>query len=804
MFGENWICTPTRDNASCFETEQIDREIPCEEPCYVDSDQNPFVQIWKRLADLEEKLDAQEAKTALLVAGMEAKLLSILMPLLPEQNRILIEMEGPVQHDIKTQDPTDVVVDGAIPEAADCRDVTYDDAKELYASDGKWELSDSVWDASFIAWTPACGVLGSVFLSAVLILNITIQLLFCWVANEVFANAELSTFHPDIVDEVSRWRINDAHSKDRMDKSSWVSLATRVCELDESLVFGNSQMNLYMELGKYTSPLTVGKFDVLTGSLLAIVCLLLWYFTVVQDVFASVDFINVMCTIPNSGMQSRMVMDAENMFVMEAIGWPRRLCLMSLTCLRVFIAGWVLLCGGMWLCLTSSLPDLILNAAALAFVLDCDELLFATLAPPMVKRTIAQIAPLKRTSIPVIRGLGLQGPIALLVCFIFVAGLKWTHMDPMVDRMSKVDIEMCGGEKRFVLDVSKNLGYAVVVPTRPINSDSINTFMKATKEFTGVTVDELTSLANLPLSKQGRGAVVVGTETDFNRELQKTSADFIAPMCDDEMHVVGEQESVHLAWLEGLRSVTSRHNATGCKDFQEYCRSFSSVGMLVRSFCSNTCQCGTILSALIDRDGCTNGCAAMTQVELSSPKRIDGRSLASCIDVPVEEFSEPEQVRMLADYEEILGVKLPVEKFKELGCKVLFSPNGFEVFSPEIAPWVPDALCGRTTGSNIAIKNLRYQSLRWMCPVSCGCSIDFSSECPASCKKGALYTAVDACSQGLCPGEEVSKDAVFQEDACLHIDEMLKANHNLSQAQCEAMVDLAAPTCCCPSGRFCG
>jgi hypothetical protein len=81
------------------------------------------------------------------------------------------------------------------------------------------------------------------------------------------------------------------------------------------------------------------------------------------------------------------------MFVIEALGWPRRICLLLVTSIRMILCVLLLISGGKWLSVTSNSVDLLLSASALAFVFDLDECIFATLAPPVIKRGISRTSP---------------------------------------------------------------------------------------------------------------------------------------------------------------------------------------------------------------------------------------------------------------------------------------------------------------------------------------------------------------------------------------------------------------------------
>eukprot|EP00927_Polykrikos_kofoidii_P059110 TRINITY_DN5414_c0_g1_i1.p1 TRINITY_DN5414_c0_g1~~TRINITY_DN5414_c0_g1_i1.p1 ORF type:complete len:800 (+),score=93.27 TRINITY_DN5414_c0_g1_i1:33-2432(+) len=766
-----------------------------------------------RLTSMERLLQLQEAKMAQLEVRLEiAETCQDLEERLMNFIKLQLGQQGPVASDAVTpsagisveQHPeVDVAVETSC-EAGASRAITYDQAKEIYVRDSEFELSKSTWEAAVLLGTPAAGAVGSLFLLAVVLINSVCQTYFCLLIEELFAGDE-GTFYNGVVRDSTRWRLNEAHSTYRMDRSSWVSLATRVCQQDGSLSFGNAQANILGELRAYDSPIPLELLGFKSaGTVLACLCLLVWYLTCAGEIQKCFDMFNALCTIPSAGMHSRIILTAENTLVIEAISWQRRIGLVLLTCHRTLIAAWLTVSGTMWLCSTTNLVDLILNAVALGFVIDLDELIFTTLAPPMVKRMISHMAPLKCKAGPTIRGQSLRGPAVLVGYIVFVFCLRVQFLDPMLSVMESVENAMCQNETRFVIETNSGLGYGVVVPTeepQDFTSRDVVDLNMGLSSTTGklvvsnVTANKLKWFARFPLSQQGMAAIVVGNQADFYAELLKTHVDFDAPLCVDELHYSSEDLNfTHLAYLEALRFGTGKSNATRCADFAKFCRHLTSVGVWVRSFCSKECACGTSLSLLVDRRGCSAACTASVNVELSAFVSHDRSQISSCEDKPISSWPMPAAALMLADMEMVLQVKLPIEDFLKHGCRLL-SLSFFEVGPFETAPWVPDALCGRSRSSNVAVTNARYQSLRTLCPVTCGCSLDFTSECPGGCKWGPGSAAIDKCAAGLCPGKKIVDRPLLEDIWCLSLDKRLKANE-FSQAQCESVAETVSRMCC--------
>eukprot|EP00927_Polykrikos_kofoidii_P059115 TRINITY_DN5414_c0_g1_i6.p1 TRINITY_DN5414_c0_g1~~TRINITY_DN5414_c0_g1_i6.p1 ORF type:complete len:806 (+),score=91.41 TRINITY_DN5414_c0_g1_i6:33-2450(+) len=772
-----------------------------------------------RLTSMERLLQLQEAKMAQLEVRLEiAETCQDLEERLMNFIKLQLGQQGPVASDAVTpsagisveQHPeVDVAVETSC-EAGASRAITYDQAKEIYVRDSEFELSKSTWEAAVLLGTPAAGAVGSLFLLAVVLINSVCQTYFCLLIEELFAGDE-GTFYNGVVRDSTRWRLNEAHSTYRMDRSSWVSLATRVCQQDGSLSFGNAQANILGELRAYDSPIPLELLGFKSaGTVLACLCLLVWYLTCAGEIQKCFDMFNALCTIPSAGTRSRILLTTDNALVIEAISWQRRIGLVLLNCHRTLVAAWLTVSGTIWLCSTTNLVDLILNAVALGFVIDLDELIFTTLAPPMVKRMISHMAPLKCKAGPTIRGQSLKSLVVLVGYMVFIFCLRSEFLDPLLSVMESVEKAMCQNETRFVIETNSGLGYGVVVPTElPDDFTSrdevdLNIGLESmTNKFlvSNMTANELRRLARFPLFQQGKVAVVVGSAGDFFAELLKSSVDFDAPICVDELHYSSDDlDFTHPAYLAALRFGTGTSNATRCADFAEFCRHLTSVGVWVRSFCSKECACGTSLSLLVDRRGCSAACTALVNVELSAFVLHDPFHITSCKDKPVSSWPMPAAALMLADMEIVLQVKLPIEDFFSHGCRLLSLT--FVKFAPfKTAPWVPDALCGRSRGSNVAVTNSRYQSLRTLCPVTCGCSLDFTLECPGACTRGSGSVAIDKCAAGLCPGKQMLDRQIDEGVSCSDLDKRLNAT-GITQAQCETVAETVGSMCCLPSVRL--
>merc|ERR1712129_591614 len=113
---------------------------------------------------------------------------------------------------------------------------------------------------------------------------------------------------------------------------------------------------------------------------------------------------------------------------------------------------------------------------------------------------------------------------------------------------------------------------------------------------------------------------------------------------------------------------------------------------------------------------------------------------------------------------------------------------------------IKDAMCGVAHQTSVSLRNLNYETLRWVCPVSCGCTLDFSDECPRSCNKNSRISA-DLCSQGICPEDKsVNARKFVRYDTgffpCAYINWQMRRANKMTQQQCELRVAEYELECC--------
>lgn len=458
-----------------------------------------------------------------------------------------------------------------------------------------------------------------------------------------------------------------------------------------------------------------------------------------------------------------------------------------------------------------------MNATALAFVLDLDELMYNNLIPPMSKCAVANVQPLKQRKKMHIRGLSWQGPLIICMCIVYIS-INMQEPLRAARIMQRFEQIMCGHNPHFVVDQSM-LGYAVIVPTSNTSKKywsgvadedkKIGSLLKlAVSNFTRdarfSTDAKLRDFAKTFPSKDTHPetvAAVMDRRESFFRELRlQASEKFTAPYCGDAIDHYGE---LYTEYLWALRYATQLMNATGCESFTKFCKQSSDVGWLVRTYCSRSCQCNSHMGLVVDRSGCNSVCDGAMRYELRNidigNDLIDGINVADCVDWPKELLNDPNVSVYISQIMLLFGITdFSYEKFKRWGCNSLTPAHSEEVFGNVSADILPDILCGRDIGTYMARRNLDYMTLRWICPIACGCSIDMSDQCPPSCKAGPGSMASDECADGLCPVDRTlnSNELTLSGDTCHDWDSSMRGDQQmLTQKDC-ALIKTQFHHCC--------
>ena len=121
--------------------------------------------------------------------------------------------------------------------------------------------------------------------------------------------------------------------------------------------------------------------------------------------------------------------------------------------------------GTQFLVATISIGDLLLNAVALEFVINIDELFYEVLCPLSIQRLIVRMEPFKLKPPREWSGLDLRAPLKSIVTLSMMWFFVSTELVPQQKLLNDVYTALCGGELGvlFTIDVHMLVAFGVAV-----------------------------------------------------------------------------------------------------------------------------------------------------------------------------------------------------------------------------------------------------------------------------------------------------------------------------------------------------
>ena len=302
------------------------------------------------------------------------------------------------------------------------------------------ELSSSIWDTALLLGTKPCGMAGSIFGLGLILANAVGQGLFVYIV----AMTDLSekNYDEDSVDSLITWRRTVAHDIQHYNPITRQSLASRVCNGDDGLEMSAGQQASFGEVSQYLSG------DVL-GMLMAVFAMGMWFLTVCRELASVWSHVRAYATIPMCrGWGSGTVLEStpNGGLRFKSISRPRFAFCMLIMLLRSGIACTLGYFGGLYLSYTISLSDLLLNAVALEFVINIDELFYEVLCPLSIQRLIVRLEPFKLEPPREWSGLDLRAPLKSIVTLSLMWFFVSTELVPQQKLLNDVYTALCGGE----------------------------------------------------------------------------------------------------------------------------------------------------------------------------------------------------------------------------------------------------------------------------------------------------------------------------------------------------------------------
>jgi len=189
------------------------------------------------------------------------------------------------------------------------------------------------------------------------------------------------------------------------------------------------------------------------GVVLSLLALILWVMTIIVEYRSTTEQALAILTLPTAKPGERCIEENEEGEV-SIVGIRRSSRVLAMLCLalpRLGVMGMICWVGCRYLAQTPSLTDIVLNAVALAFVMDVDELLANLICTQKIRRTLESLQPLpcgtwRRSLIGTLQTKDLIR-YALAVGVILFA--YFMYLIPFHDNVAGAAAALCGGKYDF-------------------------------------------------------------------------------------------------------------------------------------------------------------------------------------------------------------------------------------------------------------------------------------------------------------------------------------------------------------------
>lgn len=339
----------------------------------------------------------------------------------------------------------------------------------------------SIWDAVFFFGHHCMGPVVSMVLALIWALNIAFQVWFCVIVGTSLTAIE--DVSDNNLEGLLRWRIGTAHSVEFADLVAQRSMAAQVCANEDDAATAPGQLHLSaLQAGFFDD---IGKFNEGGGGMqLMLLAQFIWLCFILKEFNETFSFARSLYNI-GPGKKTRVIVTESDPHInrhnrqlvrthsgsmvnlvtlmmvtrVTSLSRPRFWLSMVLIVLpRIAIAMGLGYVGVLFLGKTSTMEDLVLNAIALAFVAEIDELFFKVFVP---RRSHTLMENLEGFPMPHRKARKLAGVFAILKLITVASVLAvvyFTLLMPFQWRLDQAYNILCTGEKNFVYAVNGATG----------------------------------------------------------------------------------------------------------------------------------------------------------------------------------------------------------------------------------------------------------------------------------------------------------------------------------------------------------
>jgi len=498
----------------------------------------------------------------------------------------------------------------------------------------EYHVEESTWDAVLV--TGNMTKVGETFMIVTgCMLNLAIQILYCVIVNKTLAQA---TIDENKLKHLAIWRMVIGHKADHYDTLTQTSLVGRVCDDAGFSITSASQQNLYKELNDYQ--MSDGANLLASPPVLCIISMFCWIMIAVGDFVRTTDLARALASMPRAKM-THMVEMADGSLRLEAMGRGRLIFVVfGVVIPKIGIVLAIGFLGIKYLVYTKKAEDLLLNAIALQFILEVDELLFQRFMPLRVKEILTRVKPLPisdRLRMP--RCCRRKFPFRQASVLVLAGGILAVVISQMLLHEINLTREglriMCSGNKDFFYATDTATGAITISEglTAKLNSSDVQ-YLFDSYPFRAVLQE--TGLARVDTLKDVREPgttelVLRGTDAAVS-ELNK----FTSQQATDQLpcHDLLQDQLAYLEAFQYLNPGADFINGIGCQAFDAY--SCTPDQPFLRSFCPVSCGCDRYDTGLFNRVGCSSQCERLAntvfEADTGNARRSERNNGDPCAD----------------------------------------------------------------------------------------------------------------------------------------------------------------------------
>jgi len=595
--------------------------------------------------------------------------------------------------------------------------------KSVIITESDHPLQESFWDALLLAGLDEIGPAGSAVITFGVLSSFGLQLLFVWIVLTSF----LSSDPKYDIQHLKNWRVLYGHNYANMD-SSGASLVSKICggALFEREWWHNSLLD---EVDAYLDPVFPGMFpDLSVGVVLSSVALAIWVCYIAAELQDAGRFAWSIYRLPGGNTVISMVSEDERVF--ESVSRLRRTAVSFTVLARLGIAVTLGISGGLWLAHTRDVTNIMLNAVALLFILEIDELLWKVVASRHTTKYLSSVRTLQLGPRKTWAGVDVACILRLIMIIVaLVIFIQETVCINAIQAKTAKEI-LCGGNKDFVYHSSPQLGPIMVMDTKPfdIQGGSWQPGIRSLVEEVVTRYDPKDLDTGYWRSHLGDRKVVAQTAPKRLKQIFTAATKLTAVTAPDDNLVYGnsceDQLPSELEWE--WSALTAMTGAKNCSEAQRFCD--DTRFPLVRMACPETCGCTAVDSGMFMDTGCRQKCQNQPAFKAS-------RENASCLDFSTTYFNDTRSeawARYMRDWDRLLWSMAPnmttMKEMSELFSVLEFVDCAFlqEIDMLDLLMCKPDPV--EMFGGDSFPMTLRTGA--WLCPASCGCSGLDTTWCP--------------------------------------------------------------------------